>query len=358
MERKIYRIIDANFNRAREALRTMEEFCRFVLDDPALSARAKQMRHQLCAHIARLDLDKQIAQRDSQSDVGRTLQIESPQQRHTILDTCIAAAKRASEALRVLTEMAQIAGPDIAGPLEQIRFEVYTLEKDIQSRLPAVRFRNVQLYILIPASPEIPDSRTLELTELCIQGGADALQLRAKDISDARLFRLAEQFVAFCRSHNCLSIINDRADIAALTEADGVHLGQDDLPPAQARRLFLKPALIGLSTHNEKELSEAIAAGADYVGIGPCYPTPTKPRLGPAGLDYIRSALAMLKETSVGHVTIGGITPENIKPLLDIGVRAVAVSSAVCADSNPLQACRQFKELLNKVNPMACDELQ
>jgi thiamine-phosphate pyrophosphorylase len=348
MERKIYRIIDADFNRAREALRTIEEFCRFVLDDSGLSARAKQMRHDLCAQIARLDMDTLLAQRDSRTDVGRTLQIESPQQRRTLADTCIAAAKRCSEALRVLAEMAQIACPDIASPLEQIRFEVYTLEKDILSRLPAVRFRDVRLYILIPAGKGMPESRTLELAELCIQGGADALQLRAEEMTDARLFHLAERFAALCRSNRCISIINDRADIAAAAEADGVHLGADDLPPRQARQLFLKPALIGLTAHNEEELQRAVAAGADYVGIGPCFASPTKPELTPAGLGYIRRALEILKDTSVGHVAIGGITLKNLTGLLQTGVRAVALSSAVCAAPDPLNACRQFKKLLNE----------
>ncbi len=348
MERRIYRIIDADFNRAREALRTMEEFCRFVLDDTPLSARAKQMRHHLCAQIARLDAEKLLAQRDSQGDVGRTLQIESPQRRRMFTDVFLAAAKRASEALRVLSETAQLACPDIAGPLEQIRFDVYTLEKDVLSRLPAVRFRDVRLYVLIPAGKDLPDSRTLELAHLCIQGGADALQLRAEDIPDARLFRLAEQFTALCRSHGCISIINDRADIAAAAEADGVHLGIEDLPAPQARKLFLKPALIGLTAHSTEEVRRAVESGADYVGVGPCFPSPTKPQLTPAGPDYIRRALAILKDISVAHVAIGGITLDNLPGLLRIGVCAVALSSAVCAAPDPLAACRQFKALLKE----------
>lgn len=350
MERKLYRILDANFNRAREALRTMEEFCRFVLDSQPLAGRAKQMRHRLCDQIGKLDAQKLLAERDSETDVGRDLQIAGPLQRKTLLDCFTAAAKRCSEALRVLAEMAQIENPAVAAALEQLRFETYTLEKDIATVLPRSRFGEVRLYVLIPAGPDTPDVKVLDLAAACIDGGADALQLRAKEIPDGRLYDLAMQFVHLCRQRGCLSIINDRADIAALTEADGLHLGWEDLPIARARKLFFKPALIGQSTHNEKELSAAMSAGADYVGIGPCYPTPTKPHLAPAGLDYICKALVILKDSSVGHVAIGGITPENIRPLLDAGVRAVAVSSVVCGAADPRSICRQFKDLLPRNN--------
>ncbi len=351
MERKLYRILDANFNRAREALRTMEEFCRFVLDSQPLAGRAKQMRHRLCAQIAELDAQKLLAERDSAADVGRDLQIADPQHRKTLSDCFTAAAKRASEALRVLSEMAQIENPAVAAAFEQLRFQTYTLEKDIAAMFPRSRFADVRLYVLIPAGPDTADAKVLDLAAACMDGGADALQLRSKEIPDGRLLDLAMRFVDLCRQRGCLSIINDRADIAALTEADGLHLGWEDLPIARARKLFFRPALVGQSTHNEQELHEALAAGADYVGIGPCYPTSTKPHLAPTGLDYIRKALAILKDTNVGHVAIGGITPDNIGPLLEAGVRAVAVSSVVCDSPNPRQTCRQFKEILSKNSP-------
>jgi len=348
MERKLYRILDANFNRAREALRTMEEFCRFVLNDPPLAGRAKQMRHQLCARVGVLGGDKLLAERDSLGDVGRDLQIPEPQPRKNLTDCLTAAAKRASEALRVLSEMARIENPAVAAALEQLRFECYTLEKDIAAILPRSRFGEVRLYVLIPAGPEGSDAGVLDLAAACIDGGADALQLRAKEIPDRRLIDLAGRFVELCRQRGCLSIINDRADIAALTEADGLHLGWEDLPMAEARKLFFRPALIGQSTHNEEELQKALAGGADYVGIGPCFQTPTKPHLATAGLGYVQKALAVLKDTSVGHVAIGGITPENLGLLLDAGVGAAAVSSAVCQSPDPRKSCRQFKDLLLK----------
>lgn len=345
MERKTYRILDANFNRAREALRTMEEFCRFVLDDADLSARAKQIRHHLCDQIKNLDAELLLAARDSESDVGRTLVIPQPQQRQTLTDCFLAAAKRASEALRVLAEVSRLVCPAIAGPLEQERFEIYILEKEVFCRLPAVRFRQVQLYVLIPAGENIPDSRTLELAKLCLEGGADALQLRAKEISDIRFFRLAEQFVVLCKTYNRLSIINDRADIAAAAGADGVHLGQEDLPIEKARILFSKPPLLGLTAHSESELRRAAAAGADYVSIGPCFPSPTKPNLPAAGLDYVRKALDILQSTHTAHAAIGGITFENAPLLLNAGIRTLALSSAVCSSPDPLQTCRKFKEI-------------
>lgn len=351
MERKIYRIIDANFNRGREALRTMEEFCRFVLDSQPLSGRAKQMRHRLTSTIANLDTHKLLSERDSETDVGRDLRIADPQQRKTLADCFTAAAKRASEALRVLAEMTQIENPELSADLERLRFETYTLEKDIHRILPRARFAQVRLYILVPASPDMTDRQVLALSEACIEGGADALQLRAQGLSDGRLFDLAGKFAACCKSRNCISIINDRADIAALAEADGLHLGQHDLPIEHARKLLFKPVLIGLSTHNEQELRSSIAAGADYVGIGSCFATPTKPQIAVSGLEYVRKAIDILKDSTVGHVAIGGITLENLQLLLEAGVRAVAVSSAVCGAPDPRRSCEEFKRHLMENNP-------
>lgn len=195
------------------------------------------------------------------------------------------------------------------------------------------------------------NSQVIDLAKACIDGGADALQLRAQGLSDDRLFELALEFVVLCKKGNCISIINDRADIAALTEADGLHLGQHDLPIEKARKLLFKPALIGLSTHNEQELRSAIESGADYVGIGACFPTPTKPQITVSGLDYIHKAITILKDSSVGHVAIGGITFENIQTILDAGVRSVAVSSTVCEAQDPRRVCRELKRLIIDNNP-------
>ncbi len=351
MERKALRILDANYNRAREALRTAEEYCRFVLEDQRLAGQAKNIRHQLSSIMSNWDAQQLISERDTASDVGRDLKIDSAQGRLCLADCFTAAVKRAGEALRVLAETAQIDSGTLSVQFEQLRFEIYALEKDVLQGLPRHRFHDVRLYVLIPALPQMADSQVLDIAGACAEGGADALQLRAVGIEDDRLFKLSKKFVSLCKAGRVLIIINNRADIAALTEADGLHLGRHDLPCSQAKKLLFRPALIGLSTHSENELRAAIDAGADYVGIGACFPSPTKPEVAVSGLDYVKKALALLKETSIGHVAIGGITAENLPTLLEAGVRAAAVSSAVCAAEDPRVACRQFKELLLQKNP-------
>jgi thiamine-phosphate pyrophosphorylase len=144
-----------------------------------------------------------------------------------------------------------------------------------------------------------------------------------------------------------LSIVNDRPDVAVACDADGVQLGQEDLPVSAVRAIQRKPMIVGVSTHNPAELRAALSQGADYVGIGPAFASPTKPQVAVAGPAYLWAAVAMLKETPVGHVAIGGITRGNLSEVLACGVRAVAVGSAVMDAADPMQECRKIKQALD-----------
>jgi thiamine-phosphate pyrophosphorylase len=343
----LYRIIDANFNRSREALRGMEEYCRFLLDDKGLSGQAKQMRHRLCAAIARLDAAKLMGARDVAGDVGRGLSVDGQLSRASLADCFTAAAKRASEGLRTLAEMTQTLNGDVAAVCEQLRFGVYDLEKAVfVTAFKRDKLEKIRLYVLINVGPETSDTAALELAKRCIAGGADALQLRAKGISDRRFLALAAAFSNLCKTDGAVGIINDRVDMAVLSEADGVHLGQDELPPEAARTLLKRPILVGGSTHSADELRQAIAAGFDYVGVGPAFPSLTKPELKTAGLDYVRKAVEMLRGTGIRPVAIGGIGPENLPAILETGIEAVAVGAAVSEE--PQAACRRLKDILIK----------
>jgi thiamine-phosphate pyrophosphorylase len=342
MERVAYRIIDANFNRAREALRVMEEYCRFALNSGALSERAKGLRHELCAAVDRLDVGKLMAGRDTFGDVGVGQKVEGQLQRTTVKDCFTAAAKRLTEALRALAEVAQTEDKAVADTVERLRYEAYTLEKDIVLfSEPIEKFNRVRLYVMI--TNNLP-AEVLALASRCATGGADCIQLRAKDIPDDRLFALAVEFVEICREMGSLSIINDRADIAAAAGADGVHLGQNDLPVEQARRLQLAPLIIGKSTHSAKELEAAVRALPSYVSLGPAFPTSTKPDLEIAGTDYICQGLEMLAGTGVSHVAIGGINLDNVEQVIAAGAHRVAVCSVVTKAADPAEMCRRLKE--------------
>jgi thiamine-phosphate pyrophosphorylase len=137
--------------------------------------------------------------------------------------------------------------------------------------------------------------------------------------------------------------VNDRPDIAMLAEADGVHLGQEDLPFQEARRLLGPDALIGISTHDVKQLQRAILEGASYVGVGPTFPSATKTFEALAGLDFIRQAMEM---TTLPAFALGGITPENVDQVVAAGARRIAVSQAICAAEDPSAAARALKRAL------------
>jgi len=342
MQRSVYRIIDANFNRAREAIRVIEEFCRFALNSSVLTERAKQLRHELSGCLAKLDTGRLISSRDTLGDVGIGKTVDKQLQRSNLSDCFTAGCKRLTEALRILAEMTQTLNPSIAETMEKLRYSAYTLEKDIVLfSEPVEKFKRVRLYVIISSS--LPGD-VLSLTCRCVAGGADCIQLRAKDIEDNKLLAVAGEFVKVCKSAEVLSIINDRVDIAVAAGADGVHLGQNDLSPEYARKLQLVPLVIGKSTHSLDQLRAACQECPAYVSLGPVFPTNTKPAAEVVGLDYIKQATEILNGTGISHVAIGGITLDNVQEVLSAGAGAIAVCSAVTEAADAVAACRALKQ--------------
>jgi len=360
MDRAVYRIIDANFNRAREAARVVEEFCRFALNSAALTERAKKLRHELSACIGQLDAGRLLSSRDTIGDVGVGKIVEQQLERSDLKDCFTAGCKRLTEALRTLTETTSvIAGLDrsIAETIEKLRFEAYALEKDIVLfSEPAEKFKRVGLYVIISSPPAFLRKQeggpvdVIALTQRCVAGGADCIQLRAKNINDAKLFAVAVEFVKVCKSAGVLSIINDRADIAIAAGADGVHIGQDDLPVEQVRKLQASPLIIGKSTHSLEQLNSACGELPTYVSLGPVFSTVTKPAVEAVGLDYVRQATKQLANTGIANVAIGGITVNNVEEVLEAGAGVIAVCSAVTQAKDPTAACRTLKKKIAAIN--------
>lgn len=342
MEHSAYRIIDANFNRAREAARLIEEYCRFYLNSAPLTARAKQIRHQLCTAVGRLDAIGLISSRDTAGDVGIGQVVDKQLRRTNLTDSFTAACRRLAEALRVLAETISPIDDTTASEIEKMRYSSYSLEKDIVLfGDSAKKIRKVRLYVVITSN--LP-AEVFPLAQSCISGGADCIQLRAKSIEDDKLYAMAAEFVKICSDGGVLSIINDRADVAAAAGADGVHLGQNDFPPHAARKLAAKPLIIGKSTHSPKQLKSAIDETVNYVSLGPVHSTPTKPTAKAVGLDYVSKGITILEETGIGHVAIGGINIENVDEVLKTGAKAIAVCRAVTEVENPKMACQLLKE--------------
>jgi thiamine-phosphate pyrophosphorylase len=353
------RIIDANANRAREALRVMEDLARFALDDPKLSSDLKSLRHDLRAAIDSLsdhglDRGTRLASRDTDHDVGTTISTPAEARRDSLRDVALAAASRLTEALRSIEEASKTlsaTGPaglsGVSGAFESLRYRAYTAEQQLALALTTGRCPQWRLCVLLTADL-CKDRPWLLIAEAAIAGGADCLQLREKTLDARELLSRARALVALAKPRNVSIIINDRPDIALLAGADGVHLGQTDLPVAEARRLAGDRLLIGVSTTNLDQARAAARAGADYCGLGPMFPTTTKHKPFIAGPEYLRSYLADLMLARIPHLAIGGITPDNISTLTAAGCRGIAVSSAVCAAPDPESACRALISRLNR----------
>lgn len=345
MNRAVYRIIDANFNRAREGLRIAEEFCRFALQNEPLTSKCKELRHRLSSAIAKLDMQKLISARDTENDVGCGMEVAGQMKRAELEDCVTAGFARTTEALRAIAEAACTIDGNLGSEFEKIRYDCYILEKDISLQgWPALKFKKTRLYCIITVQD---DMDVLKIARDCAKGGADCLQLRVKNLCDDEFLSLARQFVDLCKQNDVISIINDRADIAAACDADGVHLGQNDLPAGEVRKIQLRPLIVGISTHSISELTKAVDQRPHYVGLGSVFPTSTK-QVEVCGTEYVSKAVRFLEGKSVEAVAIGGITPENVEKVLQAGARRIAVSGCVCQTENPGNVCKKLKETIVK----------
>jgi thiamine-phosphate pyrophosphorylase len=281
--------------------------------------------------------------RDTPADVGTTIKSERELTRASLNDVITAAGKRLGEALRSLEEYAKIARPGMAAAIEQLRYRFYIIEQQIAFTLRPALFEKVRLYVLITESA--CKHGWLETAQAVIAGGADALQLREKELEGGEFLRRATTLASLCKQHGVLLIINDRPDIALLSGADGVHVGQGDLPASDVRKIVGAKKIVGVSTHEIAQAKQAVLDGADYIGIGPIFHSSTKPRDWQEipGLNYARQVVAEIK---IPAVAIAGITADNVDQVRSTGIKAIAVTAACTNVEDVAAATRQLKEKL------------
>jgi thiamine-phosphate pyrophosphorylase len=336
------RILDASANRAREALRVIEDYCRFVLDDRLLSGELKRLRHDLTETVAGFPPGL-LEARDTLRDVGTSLSTEGERRRLSLQGVVQANLKRLQEALRSLEEYGKLQRPDLGAALEQIRYRSYTLERAILLGTRARRrLADARLYVLITGSL---CASSLDWTiQEAAAGGAEIIQLREKNLTDRKLLERARQVRRWTEKANTVFILNDRPDLARLADADGVHLGQDDLGVKEARRILGPEALIGVSTHNLDQVRQAVMDGASYIGVGPTFASLTKHFPELPGLEFIRQAA---EETSLPAFVIGGVNLERVQVAIKAGARRVAVSQAICQAEDPRAAASELRRILD-----------
>ena len=338
MDPCVTRIIDANFNRAREALRVMEDYARFVMDDPAGCEAVKRCRHDLSACCRRIPGDALLLARDTPGDVGTEISTRAERERKDTRAVCIAAAKRLPEALRTIEEYSKTFDPALSAEVESLRYRAYELEQRVLLRGErASRFAKVKLYVLVSASLCRQD--WLATAADAIAGGAGCLQLREKELDERELLARARQMGKLCREHGVIFILNDRPDIAALADADGVHVGQTDISVADARHIVGPDRLVGVSTHTPEQFRAALTELPDYIAVGPMFPSSTKPHDDVPGPELLELAV---RETDIPVVAVGGITPDKLDTLTGAGANCICVCLAVVSATDVRAAAATF----------------
>jgi thiamine-phosphate pyrophosphorylase len=328
------RIIDANANRAREAMRVLEEAARFLVEDAKLSQELKQMRHAFTQVIS--PLEDLIIDRDTPGDIGTRITTDAEQVRQDTRAVVLAAGSRLAEALRAIEEYGKVQAnytdqqAKLVVTCEKLRYQSYDVTKRLSLTMGNGKRQQRRLCLLLTQSL-CTQCDWREVLQQAIEHGVDCVQVREKDMDSGPLLDHIRDVIAQA-DRRASVIVNDRPDLALLAEADGVHLGQTDLGVLEARKLLGSRMTIGVSTSNLDQAKQAKANGADYCGVGPMFPTTTKHKPDIAGPSYLHDFLAW---DGLPHLAIGGITPNNIGELADVGCRGVAVSSAICSAQNP-----------------------
>lgn len=181
-----------------------------------------------------------------------------------------------------------------------------------------------------------------QIAKLAIKGGADVIQLRDKSLSTSKLIQTAIKIAALCRKHKVTFLINDRFDVALVSNADGVHLGMEDIPVKEARKLLGKNKIVGGTAHTLTEAKKCEKDGADYIGYGHIYPTKTKYKPEkPKGTEQLKSIVSKI---GIPVIAIGGISPENIEEVMTTGVHGAAVVGSVLKSNNPISTLKQLRK--------------
>lgn len=337
------RILDASANRAQEGLRVADDYIRFVLNDPFLGKRMKDVRVRLARAVEGLDAFLLIGSRDTAGDVGARVMTSPANPRANTRELLTANFKRAAEALRSLEEYSKLIDTWLAGRFEVLRYDTYVLEKaTLEAMRSHTSLGEARLCVLLGGEATLGD--LVWLAGEALAGGADVIQYREKRLPDRELLSRARELRIITAKAGARFIVNDRPDLARLAGADGAHLGQTDVRLRDARRIAGPAAILGVSCHTPEQIDEAILAGAGYLGIGPVFQSETKSFDELAGLELVRTAA---QATTLPWFAIGGIDEDNIDLALDAGASRIAVASAVTRAERPRALARALKDKLD-----------
>ncbi len=324
---RISQIIDANLDRAREGLRVLEDWARFGLGKEDLVIRIKNFRQIL----GKNHLEIYKISRNHIEDQCKGLSHVEQTNRKSPSKIISSNSARVQEALRVIEEFSRNYDNKLSRIASEIRYEVYNLEIELLNFNTHERSQSIisenNLYF-------ITDNREnlLEIIEKILLGGVKIIQHRFKNGKDKDNLKKAIQINYLCKKYNSLFIVNDRVDIALASNADGVHLGQDDVDIITARKLLGSSKIIGVSANNSNDITKAIKNGCDYIGVGPVFQTSIKKNKETLGVKKIKD---LTKDIKIPWFAIGGINKANISSLKNHGICKVAVVSGLLNSEDP-----------------------
>lgn len=316
-----YRIIDANINRVSEGIRVLEDISRFVFEYKVLTEELRTLRHLTRKSFKDENL---IGFREAGSDIGYEISCKSNLDNKESIENLIEANfKRVQEGLRCIEESLKILGHYESSKIyESIRYRSYSLEKKFISKKTVC---NTDIYCITGEEFSLGRSN-IEVVKQLIGAGIKVIQYREKNKSKKEKLIECIEIKHLTEKAGVTFIINDDIDIAMSIKATGIHIGQEDMPIKEVRKM-VGNMIIGVSTHNKLQAQTAVEDGADYIGVGPIFGTKTKPDVEYSdGLNYLNW---VSENISIPYVAIGGITEDNIQLVKENGGKCFALISEV-----------------------------
>lgn len=334
------RLLDANVNRASEGIRVLEDIARFVYNTKELSKELRNKRHSLRKIFKHKD-EKFLDARDLSSDVGVQVTKEDTLDKKENINSLVRANfKRVQEAMRNMEEILKIMNHyKESKELESLRYDFYTLEKAFQKNMRPHIPKGIYG---ITAENFSNGKSNYEVVEEMINSGVKIIQYREKNKTLREKLREAKKICELCKEKGVLFIVNDHVDIALMVDAHGVHVGQEDMPVEEIRKIIGANKIIGLSTHSREDAENALLKDIDYIGVGPIFPTTTKDRKA-VGLDYLEF---VENNINLPYIAIGGIKESNVKEIIKRGAKRIALVSEIVGAENIKEKIQRISAIM------------
>ena len=340
--KEMNRLLDANINRVSEGIRVVEDVARFVYNQKEFSKELREKRHYLRKLFIQKDNDF-LNSRDTKKDVGIEITKESQlDKKSNIKNIVVGNFKRIQEGLRSIEEISKISCDySISKEVEALRYSFYNLEKEFMGSLkPEIP---LGLYGITAENFSKGRSNYEIVTEM-IKSGIKIIQYREKFKSLREKLEEAKILCELCKKNNVLFIVNDHVDIALMVDADGVHVGQEDMPVSEIRKILGANKIIGLSTHSVEDADKAVLQDVDYIGVGPIFPTTTKDRTA-VGIEYMEY---VEKNINLPYIAIGGIKEANLLQVVEKGARRIALVSEIVGADDIVEKVDSLNNIMQK----------